>query len=127
MNSKEFNLRERAEIVSIAMECVKTLSSQELINYFKSKFTVDYNVKDDVIDSIIDIKYPKSNIFFRKNVKSIVHEYVLLNNRDILLNLFRDFFIFHNEANKITSAVDTYFNEWYDSKVNQKQDILFNQ
>jgi hypothetical protein len=38
-----------------------------------------------------------------------------------LLELFRDFFIFHNEANKITCAVDDYFNEWYDARYPLKE------
>ena len=36
---KEYNLRERAEIVSLAMECAKSLTAQPLIDYFQKKET----------------------------------------------------------------------------------------
>ena len=36
--------------------------------------------------------------------------------RDELKELFRGFFIFHNDANTNTVSVDAYFDEWYDAK-----------
>jgi hypothetical protein len=36
---KEYNLRERAEIVSLAQECAKSLKAQPLIDYFQKKET----------------------------------------------------------------------------------------
>ena len=39
---REFNLRERAEIVSIAQECSKSLSSQPLIDYFNKSFKTKF-------------------------------------------------------------------------------------
>ena len=38
---KEFNLRERAEIVSIAMECSESFTAQPLIDYFTKAFQVN--------------------------------------------------------------------------------------
>lgn len=36
---REYNLRERAEIVSLAIECAKSLAAQPLIDYFQKKET----------------------------------------------------------------------------------------
>jgi len=42
-------------------------------------------------------------------------------NREELQELFRDFFIFHNDANLNTCAVDEYFNKWYDARFNSNE------
>jgi len=44
-----------------------------------------------------------------------------MKNKQELRDKFRDFFIFHNEANKNTVAVDEYFNEWYDTRYREEQ------
>ncbi len=40
----------------------------------------------------------------------------LLPDKDILKPLFIDFFIYHNEANKNSKAVEDYFDTWYNWK-----------
>ena len=44
---KEYNLRERAEIVDIAIKCAKSLSAQPLIDYFQAK---EYEVLPEKVD-----------------------------------------------------------------------------
>ena len=41
--------------------------------------------------------------------------------KEDLRELFRDFFIFHNNSNKNTVAVDDYFEKWYNSRFNIKK------
>jgi len=50
---KEFDLRERGEIVLLAKESSKTLSAQQLIDYFQYIFYQKENLKDLFIDFFI--------------------------------------------------------------------------
>ena len=41
----------------------------------------------------------------------------LLPSKELLKPLFKDFFTYHNEANKDAKVVDEYFDTWYNWKV----------
>ena len=41
--------------------------------------------------------------------------------KDVALEMFKDFFIFHNEANKNDQSVIAYFDEWWNSKSLQQE------
>lgn len=118
---REFNLRERAEIVSIAQECSKSLSAQPLIDYFNRSYKTKFENNGTTIpDTIINKHFPECNDTFRETIHMIMLDYTFsfesARDREDLQEQFRDFFIFHNDANKITYSVDTYFNEWYDAR-----------
>lgn len=120
---KEFNLRERAEIVALAQECSKSLSAQPLIDYFHKQYRTRFHNGRTIVDTIIDKYYPNCNDTFRENIHDILIDYTFAfegsisaeTSKEDLRELFRDFFIFHNDANKNTVAVDEYFDQWYDS------------
>lgn len=120
---KEFNLRERAEIVAIAQDCSKSLSAQPLIDYFHKQYQTRFQNGQTIVDKIIDKYYPDCSNMFRDNLHAILIEYIFAfegvfppdEHKEDLRELFRDFFIFHNDANKNTVAVDEYFDQWYDS------------
>jgi hypothetical protein len=44
--AKEFNLRERAEIVMLAIKASKSLNSEELIKYFSKKYEDEKHTED---------------------------------------------------------------------------------
>jgi hypothetical protein len=123
---RDFNLRERAEIVSIAQECSKSLSAQPLIDYFNRAYKTKFeNNGTTIVDTIINKYFPECNDTFRETIHMLMLDYTFsfesCRDREDLHELFRDFFIFHNEANKITSSVDVYFNEWYDARHPKKE------
>lgn len=122
---KEFNLRERAEIVSLATECTKNLSAQSLINYFHKAYRQKFENGKTIINSIIDKYYPTSSERFRDNLSRMFIEYIFSfegvipseSEKEDLRELFLDFFIFHNDANqRAREEISGLFDQWYDSK-----------
>ena len=70
---KEFNLRERAEIVSLAQECSKTLSAQPLIDYFNKIHKIKFeNNGLTICDNIINIHYPNCSDMMRNNLREMM-------------------------------------------------------
>jgi len=137
---REFNLRERAEIVDIAQKCSKSLKAQPLIDYFNKSYLTKFENGKTIADKIIDRYYPNCNDTFRNNILSILIEYIFsfehqmelgqdVPEKEDLRELFRDFFKFHNDANENTCAVDKYFDEWYDARFtsNEKKTDKHNQ
>lgn len=133
MKIREFNLRERAEIVVIADKCVKDMSAQPLIDYFNKIYRTKFeNNGNTICDTIINKYYPDCNETMRNNIHEIILQYVFdfeyimeegekqeqrRENKEELRAKFRDFFIYHNDANKNTIAVDEYYDQWYDDRI----------
>lgn len=109
----DYNLRERAEIIDLAIKSSKTLSSQELIDFFEKKHRIA-PTDDGYMDNIINVTYPKCSDNFRGDLKKMMLKYSMKQfDEETLLDYFRDFFTFH----KVTSAIDEYFTEWYDKSL----------
>lgn len=73
---KEFDLRERSEIVLIAQECSKSLSAQPLIDYFHKSYRTKFENGKTIIDKIIDKYYPNCNDTFRDTQFSMMVDYI---------------------------------------------------
>lgn len=124
---REFDLRERAEIVFIAEKCSRTMKAQPLIDYFVKSFQTKFeNNGTTITDSIINKYYPDCNEVMRETLHRILLDYTFSFEhisrgitREELLEYFQNFFIFHNSANENTCAVDDYFNEWFDACVGE--------
>jgi hypothetical protein len=133
MKLREFNLRERAEIVELAQKSVKEMSAQCLIDYFNKIYRTKFeNNGNTISDTIINKYYPDCSETMRNNLHEIILQFVFdfefvleegekqekkRENKEELRAKFRDFFIFHNDANKNTVAVDEYFDEWYNERI----------
>jgi hypothetical protein len=73
---REFDLRERAEIVSIAQKCMRNMAAQPLIDYFNKAYLTKFeNNGTTIADSIINKYYPDCNKTMRENLLSIMLEY----------------------------------------------------
>lgn len=119
----DYNLRERAEIVNLAIKSSKTLNSQELIDFFEEKHRIP-PTDDGYMNDIINVTYPKCSDNFRGNLKKMMLKYSMKQfDEETLLDYFRDFFAFHNEANKNTSAVDKYFTEWFSNRMSNQNEL----
>ena len=130
---KEFNLRERTEIVDNAMKCSKELSAQPLIDYFHKAYRTKFENGKTIVDKIIDKYYPDCSDMFRDTLHAIIVEFIFnfesqlesflpedgkAEKKEQFRDYFRDFFTFHNEANKnIIPSIDEYFDKWYDARV----------
>lgn len=122
---KEFNLRERADIVSLATECSKNLSAQSLIDYFHKSYRTKFENGKTILDTIIDKYYPNSSDRFRDMLSTMFIEYIFSfegvipsdSDKEDLRDLFIDFFVFHNDANqRVREEIIGMFDQWYDSK-----------
>jgi hypothetical protein len=125
---REFNLRERAEIVVIAEECMRNMAAQPLIDYFNRAYKTKFeNNGISIADTIINKFFPECSDTFRETIHKIMMDYTFSfessRDREDLHELFRDFFIFHNDANRNTVGIDQYFNEWYDARFPQNAKI----
>lgn len=72
---REFNLRERAEIVSIAQECSKSLAAQPLIDYFNNVYVTKFQNGNTLGNTIINKYFPDSNEVFRRTVTDMMIDY----------------------------------------------------
>ena len=71
---------------------------KKTLHYWKNEKTDEPNIKY--------VKFLENKIFVLENELT----------KESMKQKVRDFFIFHNEANKQTSSVDKYFEEWWESK-----------
>lgn len=139
MKLREFSSEERAHIISLARTCVKNLSPQSLIDYFNKIYRTKFeNNGNTICDTIINKYYPDCNETMRNNIYEIILQYVFdfeyimeegekyekrKEDKEELRAKFRDFFIFHNDANKNTISVDEYFDEWYDARIGESFEL----
>jgi len=80
---------------------------------------------NDAITAAKREAYLSDEIYIPENLRGKIEIYIKDNgdvairptDKERLRKVFRNFFIFHNDANKITSSVDEYFDKWYDEKV----------
>jgi len=77
MKFREFNLRERAEIVVLAEKCAKELSAQSLIDYFNKVYRTRFeNNGTTIADTIINKYYPDCNEAMRDNLHMIMLDFI---------------------------------------------------
>jgi hypothetical protein len=73
---REFNLRERGEIVDIAQECSGSLMAQALIDYFNRHYRTKFeNNGNTITDTIINKYFPNCNDMFRNTIKEMLMQY----------------------------------------------------
>jgi len=125
---RQFNLRERAEIVELAQECSETLAAQPLIEYFNRAYTTKWKNGKSMVNIIIDKYYPDCNDMFRDTLHNMMLDFVFsfersleppLEENEILLNFAKKLTESQIDIpSEFQKIVDQNFWDLFDSKEN---------